>query len=54
MTALAGWRRPLDAFFDRVTVNAEDGAVRRNRLRLLNTLRASLSQVADFSTIESP
>ncbi len=50
---LARLRAPLDAFFDKVTVNAEDQALRRNRLVLLNALRTLLNQVADFSTIEA-
>ncbi|MCW5751439.1 MAG: glycine--tRNA ligase subunit beta [Alphaproteobacteria bacterium] len=50
--ALAGLRRPVDAFFDRVTVNADDPALRANRLRLLARIRASLDRVADFSRIE--
>ena len=52
MTALARLRGPIDAFFDRVTVNAPEPDLRRNRLRLLNLLRASLNRVADFSRIE--
>ena len=50
---LAKLRPPLDAFFDKVTVNAEDPALRKNRLHLLNALRTLLNQVADFSTIEA-
>ncbi|MCW5732312.1 MAG: glycine--tRNA ligase subunit beta [Alphaproteobacteria bacterium] len=50
--ALAGLRHPVDAFFDRVTVNADDPALRANRLRLLSRIRASLDRVADFSRIE--
>ena len=52
MAALAGLRRPVDAFFDRVTVNAEDPALRENRLRLLAKIRSALGTVADFSLIE--
>ncbi len=52
MTALAQLRAPLDAFFDKVTVNAEDAALRRNRLRLLNGYRVALARVADFSKVE--
>ncbi len=52
MAALAGLRRPVDAFFDHVTVNAEDPDLRRNRLLLLSQIRATLNQVADFSKIE--
>jgi glycyl-tRNA synthetase beta chain len=52
MSALAGLRNPLDAFFDRVTVNDPVTELRRNRLRLLARLRASMDAVADFSRIE--
>jgi glycyl-tRNA synthetase beta chain len=51
MTALAGLRAPVDAFFDAILVNAEDKAVRENRLRLLNEIRAATLTVADFSKI---
>ena len=54
MTALARLRRPVDAFFDRVTVNTDDEALRRNRLRLLAAIGATLDRVADFSRIEGP
>jgi glycyl-tRNA synthetase beta chain len=52
MTALSALRAPVDAFFERVLVNAEDALLRRNRLLLLSRLREALSQVADFSKIE--
>jgi glycyl-tRNA synthetase beta chain len=52
MTSLAGLRAPLDAYFDRVTVNAPEPDLRLNRLRLLNLLRATMDRVADFSRIE--
>ena len=52
MAALARLRAPLDAFFDQVTVNAPEPDLRRNRLRLLNLLRATMDRVADFSRIE--
>lgn len=52
MKALAGLRAPVDEFFERVLVNAEDPMLRRNRLLLLSRLREALSQVADFSKIE--
>lgn len=52
MSALAALRSPLDAFFDRVTVNDPVPELRRNRLRLLARLRASMDAVADFSRIE--
>src|SRR5690606_37548883 len=52
MAALASLRQPVDAFFDRVTVNADDPALRENRLRLLGQIRSALGAVADFSLIE--
>ena len=52
MTALARLRAPLDAFFDRVTVNAPEPDLRRNRLRLVNRVRSSMDRLADFSRIE--
>jgi glycyl-tRNA synthetase beta chain len=52
MTALAELRTPVDVFFDRVTVNADDPALRLNRLKLLNRIRATIDRVADFSRIE--
>jgi glycyl-tRNA synthetase beta chain len=51
MRALAELRRPVDAFFDKVTVNAPDPAVRANRLALLSEIRAATLTVADFSKI---
>ncbi|MCD0420030.1 glycine--tRNA ligase subunit beta [Rubrivivax sp. JA1024] len=52
MTAMAGLRPAVDAFFDKVTVNADDKAVRANRLKLLNEIRAATRAVADFSKIQ--
>jgi glycyl-tRNA synthetase beta chain len=52
MSALAALRTPVDAFFDRVTVNDPDAQLRRNRLRLLTRLRTAMDAVADFSRIE--
>ena len=52
MAALARLRAPVDAFFDNVTVNADDPKLRANRLRLLGRITAALEQVADFSKIE--
>jgi glycyl-tRNA synthetase beta chain len=52
MTVMARLRGPVDAFFDKVTVNVPDRALRENRLKLLSRLRASLHEVADFSKIE--
>jgi glycyl-tRNA synthetase beta chain len=51
MTALAALRAPVDAFFDKVRVNADDPAVRANRLRLLNRIREATLAVADFSKV---
>jgi glycyl-tRNA synthetase beta chain len=51
MRALARLRAPVDAFFVAVTVNADDPALRLNRLRLLGGLRAAVHEVADFSRI---
>ena len=52
MLALSGLRPTVDAFFERVTVNAEDPALRVNRLKLLAALRRATLDVADFSKIE--
>lgn len=52
MTAMAKLRAPLDAFFDQVVVNAENGIVRRNRLCLLNRVRVIMGRVGDLSAIE--
>src|SRR6185437_10915314 len=53
MAAFAGLRAPVDAFFDKVTVNVLDKpALRLNRLKLLNQIRATMDSVADFSRIE--
>jgi glycyl-tRNA synthetase beta chain len=52
MAAMARLRSPLDAFFDKVTVNAPEPDLRLNRLRLLHKLRATVDRVADFAKIE--
>jgi glycyl-tRNA synthetase beta chain len=52
MAEMAKLRGPLDAFFDKVTVNAPEPKIRRNRLRLLNQVRTTMDRVADFSRIE--
>ena len=52
MIALANLHEPVEKFFDAVTVNAADPAVRRNRLRLLAHLRDVMHRVADFSKLE--
>ncbi|MBC8129916.1 MAG: glycine--tRNA ligase subunit beta, partial [Rhizobiaceae bacterium] len=51
MTVLALLRVPVDAFFETVLVNAEDEAVRANRLALLTRIRSATRKVADFSKI---
>ena len=51
MLGLARLRAPVDAFFERVTVNADEPALRMNRLRLLSALRRAMLSVADFSRI---
>jgi glycyl-tRNA synthetase beta chain len=51
MTALAALRGPVDAFFDKVLVNADDPAVRANRLRMLAAFRQATQAVADFSKV---
>ena len=52
MQSLGGLRGPIDGFFDRVVVNDDDAAVRRNRLGLLAMVRHSMQRVADFSKLE--
>ncbi|MEQ7872456.1 glycine--tRNA ligase subunit beta [Sphingomonas sp. ASV193] len=52
MAALASLRQPIDAFFERVTVNADDPSIRARRLSLLARFRDAVHQVADFSKIE--
>jgi glycyl-tRNA synthetase beta chain len=52
MSAMAKLRPHVDAFFDKVTVNADEAPVRANRLKLLNQIRVATRAVADFSKIE--
>ena len=52
MAALASLRAPIDAFFNKVTVNDADNAVRARRLNLLARFRDAVHRVADFSKIE--
>ena len=52
MAALSALRRPVDAFFDQVTVNTDEKPLRANRLKLLSQIRATMGAVADFSQIE--
>lgn len=49
---LANLRSPVDSFFDNVMVNAEDPALRQNRLAILNTLQDLFLQVADISVLQ--
>lgn len=49
---LANLRAPVDSFFDNVMVNAEDLALRQNRLAILNTLQNLFLQVADISLLQ--
>jgi glycyl-tRNA synthetase beta chain len=52
MGALSSLRAPIDAFFDKVTVNDPDKEVRARRLNLLARFRDAVHRVADFSKIE--
>jgi glycyl-tRNA synthetase beta chain len=52
MAALASLRKPIDEFFDHVTVNDPDPAKRERRLNLLMRFRDAVNRVADFSKIE--
>jgi glycyl-tRNA synthetase beta chain len=51
LQALAALKTPVDAFFDAVMVNAEDPALRANRLALLRALHGAMNQVADLSRL---
>jgi len=53
LQALAALKTPVDAFFDKVMVNAEDPALRNNRLALLSHLHAAMNRVADLSRLAS-
>jgi glycyl-tRNA synthetase beta chain len=52
MQVLASLRVPVDKFFDKVTVNADDKVLRENRLKLLSQIVETAHQVADFSKVE--
>ncbi|MDF2234951.1 glycine--tRNA ligase subunit beta [Albimonas sp. CAU 1670] len=52
MTALAGLRAPIDAFFEDVVVNSDNAIIRRNRLCLLNRIRTVMLRVAAFGALE--
>ena len=51
LQALAALKAPVDAFFDAVMVNADDPALRANRLGLLATLHAAINRTADLSRL---
>jgi glycyl-tRNA synthetase beta chain len=53
LQALAALKAPVDAFFEDVMVNAEDPALRANRLALLNGLHGAMNRVADLSRLAS-
>ena len=53
LQALAALREPVDAFFEHVMVNAEDAALRANRLGLLATLHGAMNRVADLSRLSA-
>ncbi len=52
MKNLAAYRKPIDQFFNDVTVNADDPFLRLNRLFLLNDFVKQFDQIADFSKLE--
>ena len=52
MRVLAQLRAPIDSYFDHVTVNVEEPALRQNRLEILASIVATMDQVADFSQVE--
>ncbi|HSJ82076.1 MAG TPA: glycine--tRNA ligase subunit beta [Thiobacillus sp.] len=51
LQALAALKAPVDAFFDQVMVNADDPALKANRLALLNQLHQTMNRVADISRL---
>ena len=53
LAAMAGLQPEVDAFFDKVMVNADDAALRQNRLALLNLLRQLFLRVADISLLQN-
>jgi glycyl-tRNA synthetase beta chain len=52
MRVLSSLRVPVDRFFDKVTVNAEDKTLRENRLKLLSQIVETAHHVADFSKVD--
>jgi glycyl-tRNA synthetase beta chain len=53
MSAMAGLRAPIDAFFETVQVNSDNQIVRRNRLNLLHRISAACLAVADLTKVEA-
>ena len=53
LKTLAALKAPVDAFFDNVMVNADDPALKANRLGLLATLHQTMNRVADLSKLAS-
>jgi glycyl-tRNA synthetase beta chain len=53
LQTLAALKAPVDAFFETVMVNADDAALRANRLALLSQLHAAMNRVADLSRLAS-
>ena len=51
--SVPGAKTPVDAFFESVMVNAEDPALRANRLALLGQLHAAMNRVADLARLAS-
>ena len=51
LQALAALKSPVDAFYEAVMVNADDAALRANRLALLGALHAAMNRVADLSRL---
>jgi len=52
MSAMAGLRPALDAFFEAVQINTDNATVRRNRLNLLSRIRSLCASVADLTRID--
>ena len=52
MSAMAALRPALDAFFDTVQINTDNGTIRRNRLNLLSRIRTLCTSVADLTRID--
>lgn len=52
MRAIAALRGPLDTFFEETLINSDNAIIRRNRLCLLNRIRAMFARIADFSRLD--